>query len=210
MRLRKLSITAIGCVLASTGILASPAYAALVGLITYSNSGATPTALAGVAGDTFRLENDLPSGSIVLVNASGSFNFVSSSCAIASGSCALTSGSTKTFTVAGEGSGRIYAWTGTAAGALLATIYINASGTDTGGDTTESASSSAPGPVMQEFGVPASGNCDAAAPITLNWAGVDGGGWSKSWAQWMNGGSGGAVCTRTLVYSTAQSKWIVG
>ena len=27
--------------------------------------------------------------------------------------------------------------------------------------------------------------------------------------QWMNGGTGGAVCTRTLVYSTAAAKWAV-
>jgi hypothetical protein len=25
----------------------------------------------------------------------------------------------------------------------------------------------------------------------------------------MNGGTGGFVCTRTLVYSTAQEKWVV-
>ena len=40
--------------------------------------------------------------------------------------------------------------------------------------------------------------------------GVTSGGWGESWAQWMNGGTGGAVCTRTLVYSTAQSRWVVG
>jgi hypothetical protein len=39
---------------------------------------------------------------------------------------------------------------------------------------------------------------------------VSSGGWGESWAQWMNAGQGGAVCTRTLFYSAAQSRWIVG
>jgi hypothetical protein len=79
-----------------------------------------------------------------------------------------------------------------------------------GGSSDSTAFSSAPSPVFQQFGKPSSGTCDAAAPATLNWSGVTSGGWSESWAQWMNGGNGGAVCTRTLVYSTAQSRWVVG
>jgi hypothetical protein len=67
-----------------------------------------------------------------------------------------------------------------------------------------------PPPVMQQFGMPVSGTCEAAAPIVLNWGGAGSGGWGNSWAQWMNGGSGGAVCTRTLVYSDALGRWIVG
>ena len=62
---------------------------------------------------------------------------------------------------------------------------------------------------MQEFGLPAAGTCDAAASKDLNWAGVASGGWSVSWGQWMNGGKGGVVCTRTLIYSTTQAKWTV-
>jgi hypothetical protein len=80
--------------------------------------------------------------------------------------------------------------------------------------TSSSSSSSVPatGPadVTQQFGRPIADTCNAAAPESLNWSGVSSGGWGESWAQWMNGGSGGPVCTRTLVYSTAQSKWIVG
>ena len=67
-----------------------------------------------------------------------------------------------------------------------------------------------PPPVMQQFGMPASGACDAAAPIVLNWGGANSGSWGDSWAQWANGGKGGAVCTRTLVYSNALGHWIVG
>lgn len=69
---------------------------------------------------------------------------------------------------------------------------------------------SAPPPVIQQFGKPASGTCDAAAPITLNWAGVPSGGWANSWAQWMNGGRGGEVCSRMLVYSSSRGAWTVG
>ena len=65
-------------------------------------------------------------------------------------------------------------------------------------------------PVMQQFGMPSSGTCDAAAPVMLNWGGAGSGGWGNSWAQWANGGNGGPVCTRTLVYSNAAGRWIVG
>ena len=67
-----------------------------------------------------------------------------------------------------------------------------------------------PEPVLQQFGKTVAGTCAATAPESLNWAGVSSGGWGESWAQWVNGGNGGAVCTRTLIYSTAQSRWIVG
>ena len=80
--------------------------------------------------------------------------------------------------------------------------------------TPSSSSSSVPatGPadVTQQFGRPIADTCNDAAPESMNWSGVSSSGWGESWAQWINGGSGGPVCTRTLVYSTAQSKWIVG
>jgi hypothetical protein len=76
-----------------------------------------------------------------------------------------------------------------------------------GSSSSSSSSSSAPAPVVQEFGKPLSGTCADAAPATLNWGGASSGGWSESWAQWMNGGRGGAVCTRSLVYSTSSGRW---
>lgn len=74
-----------------------------------------------------------------------------------------------------------------------------------GAETPES-----PEPLVQQFGMPTSGTCDVAAPAILNWGGAGSGGWGSSWAEWMNGGAGGAVCTRTLVYSNALGHWIVG
>lgn len=66
-----------------------------------------------------------------------------------------------------------------------------------------------PAPIIQQFGKVTSGSCDAAAPESLNWSSVASGRWSESWAQWVNNGAGGAVCTRTLVYSSSQSHWVV-
>lgn len=67
-----------------------------------------------------------------------------------------------------------------------------------------------PAPTLQQFGKPASSTCDAAQPEGLNWGGAPTGGWSTSWAQWLNNGTGGAVCTRTLVYSSTRTAWVVG
>ena len=69
-----------------------------------------------------------------------------------------------------------------------------------GGSSSSSSVSTGPAPIPQQFGLPASGTCDEAAPADLNWAGVPSGSWGISWAQWMNDGNGGAVCTRTLNY----------
>ncbi len=76
-------------------------------------------------------------------------------------------------------------------------------------DSSLSATGSAPAPVVQEFGKPAEATCDAAAPEGLNWAGVPSGGWGVTWAQWLNEGKGGAVCSRTLAYSGSLNAWTI-
>ena len=68
-------------------------------------------------------------------------------------------------------------------------------------------SGSMPPPVLQQFGKPSTGTCDEAAPADLNWGGSSSGGWGDSWAQWMNDGAGGDVCTRTLVYNNSSGRW---
>lgn len=75
--------------------------------------------------------------------------------------------------------------------------------------TSSSASVSNFTPVLQQFGKPPNGTCEEAAPLSLNWVGAEGGGWGESWAQWMNDGKGGSVCTRTLVFSNALDRWVV-
>ena len=62
------------------------------------------------------------------------------------------------------------------------------------------ADGSTPQPIvgLQQVGVPASGDC-ADVPVSAGHdQGFPIGGWSKSWANWMNNGTGGAVCTRTV------------
>ncbi|MFM7144726.1 MAG: hypothetical protein ACKOW5_00130, partial [Actinomycetales bacterium] len=75
--------------------------------------------------------------------------------------------------------------------------------------TSSGGSGTIPLPVGQQFARPVLGTCDEAAPTTLNWAGVRSGGWTTSWAQWPNGGRGGPVCTRTLIYSTVSGRWTI-
>jgi hypothetical protein len=65
-----------------------------------------------------------------------------------------------------------------------------------------------PPPVLQQLPAPESGSCDQTI-TAYDWGGASAGGWSRSWAQWTNGGRGGPVCTRTLVYSNALRHWLV-
>jgi len=65
-----------------------------------------------------------------------------------------------------------------------------------------------PPDLLQQVGRPAAG-CASFSDPSLNWAGVEAGGWSESWAMWVNGGSGGPVCTRTLSFSVNLNRWIV-
>lgn len=51
---------------------------------------------------------------------------------------------------------------------------------------------------FQQVGVPASDNCADVSPTVGHWSGFPIGGWSKSWAAWINNGRGGAVCTREI------------
>jgi len=87
------------------------------------------------------------------------------------------------------------------------TLSINGG---TPGGSSSAGASSGPAPLVQQFGRPASGTCETVASSDLNWGGVPSGGWSESWAQWMNDGIGGAVCTRTLVYSDNLGAWTIG
>ena len=67
--------------------------------------------------------------------------------------------------------------------------------------------SQSPQPVLQQVGQP-TGGCASVADQNLNWGGSGSGGWGTSWAQWVNGGRGGAVCTRFLVWTTT-GRWTV-
>lgn len=77
-------------------------------------------------------------------------------------------------------------------------------------DPARDPSTEVPPSVVQQFGKLAPGICADVASEHLDLSGVGSGGWSESWAQWVNDGAGGVVCTRTLVYIPSQSRWIVG
>ena len=64
-----------------------------------------------------------------------------------------------------------------------------------------------PAPWLQEVGMPFQG-CDSYRNDSLSPPGVPGNlGWKPGWSQWMNQGSGGPVCTRTLTYDTNAAAW---
>jgi hypothetical protein len=65
-----------------------------------------------------------------------------------------------------------------------------------------------PADVLQQVGLPKSGTCADVDDSKLNWAGVSAGSWTPSWAQWINNGSGGAICGRTLYYAPS-GRWAV-
>lgn len=64
-----------------------------------------------------------------------------------------------------------------------------------------------PADAVQEIGLLNGRSCLDADETTLDWGRGISGGWSPSWAQWMNNGSGGAVCTRTIHYDTTRRAW---
>ena len=74
--------------------------------------------------------------------------------------------------------------------------------------TSNAPSGAAPPDWLQQVGVPASGNCADVDDEALNRGGASSGGWGRSWAQWMNDGLGGAVCTRSLMY-VGGGRWAV-
>jgi len=51
---------------------------------------------------------------------------------------------------------------------------------------------------LQQVGVPTSGTCTDVPSNVGHWRGAPVGGWTLSWAQWINDGRGGPVCTREL------------
>jgi hypothetical protein len=66
-----------------------------------------------------------------------------------------------------------------------------------------------PPDVEQQVGRARDQTCTSAGNAELNIGGVASGGWGQSWAQWMNGGTGGFVCNRTLYYNVQYGRWEV-
>lgn len=137
--------------------------------------------------------SDLWTGATAVTTAAAltTFGFLSGGAPVANGSASMT----------GHSAGIGYDLTtglGVPNFATLARLLIDAQTPAPGG----------PPPILQQLPVPESGSCDLVL-TTYDWGGSSAGGWSRSWAQWANAGSGGPVCTRTLIYSAALRHWVV-
>jgi len=69
--------------------------------------------------------------------------------------------------------------------------------------------SQTPPSIIQQVGLPPTGTCEDVIDGMFGTQTFIPGGWGQSWARWMNSGLGGAVCTRMLVYSNAQGRWVL-
>ena len=203
---RIIGVIGAGALIAGTAIgLAAPASAVpnnvsitCVGssLVLSSNNIATNDA------DTLVVTNNTGAGLVrtTIANATGPFT-------LAAGGGTQTG----TFTVVGSTGGLVRFTQDPMGGCANATVTLNftggGGGGGGGGGSSSSSAPAAPADVVQQVGVPADGKCSSIVDATLNWAGVSSGGWGTSWAQWMNGGKGGAVCNRALFYDLRLSKW---
>lgn len=68
---------------------------------------------------------------------------------------------------------------------------------------------SGPADIIQQTGVPASGDCASVVDAEFAYGTTVSGGWGTSWARWINAGAGGAVCTRTLTYNESRTAWVI-
>ena len=75
-----------------------------------------------------------------------------------------------------------------------------------GGSAVADVVDQSPPPVSQAVAMPVSGSCLDVKDADLNWGGAESGNWMPSWQQWVNNGTGGSVCQRTLNYVGA-GKW---
>ena len=200
--MRRIAIAAVTlAVVASTIALASPASAVANTNVSVDCVGGaavfSPTSVTASAGDT-----------ITLTNATVNINWSISATGATPASGSLPTLGTVVLTMSSSGGGSVTATRQTGPGCTAATLTISAGGGGGGGGSSSgSATPSAPDPIVQQFGRPASGTCADTASESLNWGGASSGGWGESWAEWMHGGLGGAVCTRTLVYSTSSGAW---
>ena len=183
----------------------------------YSDSAHTSavTTITGTSG-SLNIQNDCSTYAVAYTHTNGSGTLAGTAWGVGYSTFTSLSGS-GTFTLYRCPSGTGTGSAGNCASpipnnSLAATASFSVSGGGGGGGGGGPAPSTSvnPTPVIQQFGKPNSGTCDEKAPTELNWAGVASGGWSESWAQWMNAGNGGHVCTRTLTYSSSQAKWTVG
>lgn len=199
--MRRFAIAAVSLTIAAAGVaVAEPASAAAYDTALTCSSGVSGTpslsrsALSVTPGDVVAVTGPGALTTFIVTAASGGI----------SPSASGTFGTSQSFTIGAGFSGASIVLN--RCGSITLTLTLGGGGAD-GGDASAS-DSSTPAPIIQQFGKPESGTCVDAAPASLNWAGVSSGGWGESWAEWVNGGRGGAVCTRTLTYSNSVGAWM--
>lgn len=84
---------------------------------------------------------------------------------------------------------------------LTTTLSVQGSGAEDPDQT--------PPAIIQQVGLPVTGQCADVVGTRFGTQTPISGGWTASWARWMNDGLGGAVCTRMLAYSNAQGRWVL-
>ena len=215
------AIGAFGLVLVGFCSIASPAQAAASPDTWYVGCNAENTALLLFSSNLTRTGNTgsmtaAPGDSVSILDFTGSPNIGCTGAPVpgygidvqVGGSWVATNTHMYSVTfVSGDSSISVRANGGTPANTF--TVMVSRTRGGGGGGGGSSSAPAAPADVMQQVGVPADGKCSSIVDATLNWAGVSSGGWGTSWAQWMNGGKGGAVCNRALIYSLGLSKWVV-
>ena len=178
----------------------SPASAATT--VTVDNAGVASPIVA--SGTQVTITNNYTS---TIVIGSTDLSVGGTSCAMPSSpTCDITVGSSVTFDIA-VGTSNSYVGFYVSGNTLnSATLYVYYS---SGSRSSAGSGTSGPPQVLQQIGVQSAG-CVSVVRPDLDWSGIASGGWSQSWAQWMNNGLGGEVCTRTIVYDAATSGWSVG
>jgi YVTN family beta-propeller protein len=96
---------------------------------------------------------------------------------------------------------------------LGSAIYVSRQASNNVGVFGASAASGEQTPTapMQGYAKQVGKSCGVDVPAEATWPGlmmIDGLGWSESWAEWPNGGTGGYVCVRQPYYTTAGT-WAV-
>ena len=64
-------------------------------------------------------------------------------------------------------------------------------------------------PLLQQVGMPVSGDCTNVEDSHLDWGTGLYGGWTRSWAEWINAGSGGPVCLRSFAFDPILQHWSI-
>lgn len=67
----------------------------------------------------------------------------------------------------------------------------------------------APAPILQQLPANADGTCAGISDAAFAYGTGLTGGWHGAWAQWVNSGHGGLVCSRTMIFDSTANRWTI-